>query len=619
METEQRRMIHNLTFRGETWEDRERVFMEGIERKASAIREIHHGIDSVTLEDTPEQVGEKFEEAASFMEAALGSEACAKARELFRLAENIEAERNQKDPLGIFPEDHKRFTDEYREWVKKAYRLAADSDVQVFHNSMAVLNKLKAKNELIRLYESSPGSLPSHIARMTNLWPRSKEAMLACFEEGGGIVGYTPFSVNFYPSVNEKGRGREGESVVLDGTHINGTVFNIIYDAKDPDLTTGHEEVHNKLDGADTLKVVSPVEVLSAHLWAYKNADSESSKEARKKDLLGISPQELVNFLHQEMLADAFESNNIAEHFSPYTLKPKRNSQKEKFSIAQESFTTAGVEAHKLAAWLRRQERLAIDIEVQEYMARTLNGFEKLYIQSVSEARTLAAVAERLGEDAHFDTEALLVVFPPTQYRHIRQYLNWKHGKGEVEACIASATISRNFSLQPESIVRLQQALREKPNMLVDMDKDFIIAYLEIQSLHSYKLGFAVNDIADLRSHGAALQDICESLGAPELATKIYTSNFRWFISYQYGATALANNFKDIDVLKSKCTGQEWDMSREALAHTIIYCGRKGKHGEPIAYTKLAQLQNSKWWSAIEKWDMVPFVESILLVEGSYG
>lgn len=194
------------------------------------------------------------------------------------------------------------------------------------------------------------------------------------------------------------------------GCHYGGTPFIVIRENANTPLVAEHEKIHNILDGFFP-KNYDPSHLLKMYLENYSSLEEHSKQTIEqaieKEKISTITPQALIDNLHEEMIADI---DRVEAHL---------------LNDGIVEFSTAEIEVDDMKKLLIAIERNSDDEDVKKHCLFLKEGIEKAFRRAARLMREALLISQNLGNEV--EVHALLVLLKPSKWRHIKSYFASRH------------------------------------------------------------------------------------------------------------------------------------------------------------------------------------------------
>lgn len=215
------------------------------------------------------------------------------------------------------------------------------------------------------------------------------------------------------------------------GLHYAGTPFIAIREnANNIPLTVEHEKIHNILDGFFPKNNYDPSHLLKMYLENSSSAEEHSKQTIEqaieKEKISTITPQALIDNLHEEMIADI---DRVEAHL---------------LNDGIVEFSTAEVEVDDMKKLLIAIERNSDDEDVKKHCLFLKEGIEKAFRRAARLMREALFISQNLGNEV--EVHALLVLLKPSKWRHIKSYLASRHNTSVHEFSFKLKELQEKFN-----------------------------------------------------------------------------------------------------------------------------------------------------------------------------
>lgn len=301
----------------------------------------------------------------------------------------------------------------------QAVTIMKNEDIRFLMDVRAVVDDLAQKNNIIE------GLRGDHEKILQTV----NANLLAQKLNAGDVKEYRimPFEITVVVSSESYKRVRDTDSL---GVHFDHSPFSMVRQNDALEQTIHHESIHTILDRAGNIGAKeSNYENIAKDYEKIKNPDNKEYVESR---LTMYDAESLVDMMHNEILA---ELENWEQH--PAILHPTNSEKRElknlPFVFHASRFSTAGTDAQEITEALDRVAKKSKDLKVQSELKAISQEFKEDFVQAVEHMKDALAAARFVGGDAVDRLHALLFVLPPSKYRHLGRYLQFKYGADDTE------------------------------------------------------------------------------------------------------------------------------------------------------------------------------------------
>lgn len=435
------------------WEIKRDEILSPIGRKVDVILDLRRVIGSVTLEDTPSKVGVQLNSWFNQVVSSFSPET----QEGFTQHRKIEKELVELQ--GKRPSA--KNVEEISSRSEIQGRLAENPDVLFLLNMAYVVQDLIGKNETIH---NMKDDLRTNFPEVP--WKNVRDTLIS------------PFSITFIVDKDFLGKG-------IRGRHWRETPLSFVADNLSRDEkrhTVKHEEIHNVLDGAQSIGEQTSVD---DRLWRTQSrikryfelkklgAPNEILQDGWRMVVDILSPFMTLNSLHEEILAGI--ESAVRLDFGDSDIGSSAKLAKiigDKFLLTTGSLATAGNRATKWNKFLMIEHQIQTDPEVRQVLEKAGIEFRKLFNMSIDSARKALAIASRTEEETEIVAHTLLYILPPAKFKHALRYLNYRYGDGISQA--VSDIEKTEFIMKKDftvgSLEKMIAHLQEDPNFLPPED-----------------------------------------------------------------------------------------------------------------------------------------------------
>lgn len=222
-----------------------------------------------------------------------------------------------------------------------------------------------------------------------------------------------------------------------DGIHLGNSEFNFIKakrDKSEQDEAIRHENIHNLLDATKyEIRQSNPAstihELTSWIKQDYKVNGEEAALDRAREYFGGSRIRDLIDGIHEELLAELenIESGQawLTEHVDS-VMSTHIDSD-----MDIRNFATVGEYVYTTLRVIREYKNTAPPAFATVF-ERLENIFTQRVQRIVTDLRSAIYTASRLGPEAFGEIHILAAVLKPTQYHHMKKYLEHKYGKDKV-------------------------------------------------------------------------------------------------------------------------------------------------------------------------------------------
>lgn len=356
--------------------------------------------------------------------------------------------------------------------------LTENPDVQFLANINNAVLDLTSKNKFINGIKDDRNAMKAKITYAD--WSHVQDIIVH------------PFSINLM--VNEDYMLKMAREPNIYGMHLTGTPISLIRTNRAKgqiDSTLRHEEIHNFLDGV----MLGDPRLQHSSIDRNIKRTKESVKRYLKLNQLGapsailegelnllakgLDPIGNLDSLHEEILAAAesavkvdFKSKTAAEitllsSVLGIDYVPVGPTLEE----ATYSLKTAGIRALRWAKFLDGEIKQQNDPFVVSKLSKAGEEFERLFMRSINNARDAFLIAKILGEDAEETVHGLLYLLSPSQFHHIRKYLEYKYGRDKISKVKEDSAFIENLDFSKASLEKTTSLIKDNLGLLQLLSK----------------------------------------------------------------------------------------------------------------------------------------------------
>jgi len=634
------------------WEAKREVMLEGLDRRVEAVRKLKDTIETITLEQNHKEVATRLRDCFVEIQSSFPKTTINDFQESHRLEKevkkvNIRMNKMEKEfgeyLINMKPEaekEYEKLADRAGKMWDKYYRLCDNPDVEFLRQFEDIIKSLTKKNKYIK-ETTEDKAVADFIALKYN----RKQGIDV---DDVGEVSFGPFDIilNFKKPDKEKMAGR----------YFSGTPFIAIYEAdkfKGPyglyekEITIRHEKIHNILDSVgvsralfgrsfDRFKQQLDERQILKEQWAPLPIIENSEKMLRK-----IKPFHFIDEQYGEIIAAIEAARGTGfKRFSPeeklaYAIygRPKKEkiSPEKEFYQTTSAFATAGGSIIKISKYLKEKADKTDDDQMKKFLLELKKNTEQSFVKMVESIKDADEVSRLLGQEAREKVDTLFLILRPTQYRHIRGYLEHVYGKELIERRLAEENEREKtiyeFDFAFPSLKKLIKNLEEGTLKVDEEDKKFLLNAIEnFDSARNYG-AHGIRSMDDVKEYLTQTQRLLELLGDTK-PFKGFSENVKEGFFYWFLDTDIANQFQDVPEMWDKLTTEEKkhfkgilsdymdaDFFEEYFKKTKISSLQEikklplwevikqiGMEGEISEIIEEIIEENKKWREAEEKW-----------------
>ncbi len=602
-------MFARLADYGPTWEARAEHMVGEIVKKVDIATNFKRGVESISEADSETDIESKLNKQFEKAKSEFADEPQEVAMQLIEFTKVFDAKFKRfeelRDSGDTESDEFKQVWEELGELNKEGSELLNNEDAAFLWHLHRSLTGLLDKHQQVNQFKSDTKLIHQIVAEKLKQKPETIRQKL----KGAEIV-FQPFSANIildktaYSAIPWL-RGSHG-------THFSDTPINFIERGPNHETeeTIKHENIHNLLDtvpgfgGHDLNRLTRYFKTLQG------DEIDDQERQKLKETILEYTPEEVLNNLHNEMMA-AVMSHEQTEFFKRgYFDITILGEGWDDFKRAVASFSTAGHEAEGIVELLKTNADEMSDPELKAYCESFGSKFKPLFVRAVKSFRQGLEVGERLGNDATFATEVFFYTVKPAHFQHISKFQKAKYGEAVVEQATRSAAIAKSFNLKADNLTTFQAELDKAPNILHEMDQAYIIDKLKrmLESSPDFLSRIGIKSLEDLRVYKSLLEKVTERFGLQN-ADEEYLEQLQKAFFFSEILDRAEQQFENLPEFYNQLSAQEKSIFIEVLNDTIkaevpYYVGQAV--GKELSFD---DLKNQPLWKVLEDLGLLASIE----------
>jgi len=545
----------------------EEVILEKLEKKVGIIAEITEIVNNTKLEENPEKVKEKF---LHFQERVFAQ--YPKTYPLFKEYKSLSQEEEKKRNRYLELERKLSTTKLSEAEIKEYEKLEKEKEkietqlkqltqkggvnfdflISIYYGINSLLDSFKFVQEI----KNDRNLIIQKLKEAFRFKFETKEEEEKMKEHIQDIIINNPFAINIILDKDyfEHLVGKK----TIEGVHCQGSPFSLIKampNSKFISETIKHETNHAILKNfiplryspARRLKLIlehpTKFEKLKTPKWLI-----EDTKKQRYNFLKKIPVQEIIDGLHLEILADI---NIISQHLLeplepsesdyPVLLKlagldlEEKLNKKLGFSTCQNEFNR--IREILMKFHLKKDE----EPEIREYCQKLKGEIEKSFLETIQEMRRALFISKHLNNE--LEIHSLLILLPPSKYRHIKRYLQFRFGKELLERYNSLYDFYSNPDKISFKTLQNIELLKEELT-----EEEVKVLKLRIEEIDDSNFAEFTNDsdlnslsLKSLREYFSKFESLNSKLGFK----KDFLNRFQKKIYWNYFNIFLINNLRD--------------------------------------------------------------------------
>lgn len=425
-----------------------------------------------------------------------------------------------------------------------------------------------------------------------------------------------PFSINIVlkPEAYDRFLNTDEAKIRSAGVHFKGTPVNVIRAGRSQEeirLTIQHENIHNVTDDVviteDPARVLDGRVQMARRMLQYHNVGYEVALKNMK------SAARYVNALHGELIA-AFEQEEATGFMG---VAPGKSHNYSGYHIA---FSTAG-----------RYVTLFLQEELPKYIKEAKEAGEQELVEAfhfirddvqhrfkriVSQMNEYAVMSLAIGQEARDQTELLFAILRPTQYHHVKTFLEEFYGKETVARAYDATKLRFFYSI--DSLRRGVDAVKASPEMLTDEIKNAIL--LQVENLDGSLLGesddLGLTSLEALREYREMLGVLNEMINGGEENDRFHLFDYHVVSTFfdRFLEVSEDDNWDELASVHAQCSDEErehligqLEMYMENFMEEDMY--EQGLIDDDSDV--FAEFSKLSLWGAIQKMGMAETAERI--------
>lgn len=602
------------------WETKEKTLLSGLDQRVRITRGLWKTLESVELEDGPEEVEKIISDYVNEIKPCFSKETLINLEEWESLEEEGEKIEKELRALEATPESEKSEEEKerYEELIDRqedvldeiSFLKEKDIDLEFLKNLDEAAKDLINKNKYIKEILAKNGKeafIEEFLSKCQEIMPSEEIPKKESFNEV--IVG--PFSVIF--SLKEE---KKKENEITLGSHFCKTPFIALWNfdksstEKEKESLIWHEKVHNYLATVSLRESFKGFRHFERRLKKCQKLINEGQEpetiEREKETLKESKVSDFINEQHEEIVAEISSKKEVLSAITKHKLR--REGYKGEFNSTEvidflgfeglcKEFSTAGFKIKEASKNLEKEAKAAESEEIKEICLNLKEELEKELIKVAKNIISAKRISEHLGREAEEKIEFLFLILKPTQYRHIDNYLKHIYGKEEIEAIKDKFDLVDNFSLTP-SCVNKALKLVEKGIVFSQEEKD------KLMNAFFYFVMPEIGSLEEMRSFSSSLEKLTKALDFRVIKNGEYEEGdyFLAPLFYSFLRNDLANDFKNIPDIYKELNEKEKKAFEKSITEYIYTNHLKfdlKKLG--IEVNSLEEIKELSFWSAIKE------------------
>lgn len=568
----QEKIFQRITEAGPDWESREKAILANLDKRVGCTVDLKHTVDKIILKETHEEVTNKlnayFESIRSrfpreiLKKVKKGHALRQKGNELFAKIDKIRIEKRTVDDKDF--EQWNKVVGEYTD-------LSREPDVQFLLEVEDIIKTLIKKNKYIKKTGDNEGRFKNDaVAVFRKKEIKSKDAKTVAIEAFDVIFELDPEKI------------KKAYDHKVNGFYLSGTPFIFVDSSmklQKKEVTMTHEKIHN------ILETVRPFYHLQIRTLLKKRLNCIKLFTEKDLSVLADKAKEILfTKTHASDIVDEHREEIIAAIEGRRQKVGKQYIQSEEdldtllveflknLRIRDQSFSTAGVRITEMIDFLNETSKSFPDEQVRAFCRGMEREIEKQFQKVAAAVQRYNALGEKLGKDAVERIHALYSILPPSQYRHIEKYLEYKYGTGVMVDAKRECYIEyyiHSFDFSYLKIKTLAENWERVKNKLTPEDKK------RLSDVSPYNPAFIAEDLDDigqLRDYHLCLDKLGSFLGG-NLEVLNEFNEFKDFVAIQFFFSFLerdlAEDFKNIPDLYAQLTSKEKGQFKATLEDYI--------------------------------------------------
>ena len=402
-------------------EGRETV-MERLDAKVESVLALQHTIESLDDETDSAKIEQALDDAWQQVTMTMPTETMSRYEQLQEMWEQLRT-ANQKmadyfDGHAVSEQEMATYRRRQLVLGNEVQHVLSDEGVEYLANVHGVLETLRKKQAQVRGFHADQEKILASFNRQLKHNRLGAPDVVQVFQH--------PFEISLIvtPQAYERVAGQDSF-----GRHLYETPLSIIKQHERADLTLRHEGIHNLIEGAPGIGDYDDgkrIAALQEHALAAKTPQQEQSVVAA---LDAYTPNQWLDWMQDELIA-GFES--WEGQIGNIRMNPL--DQMKPFVFYVNHFGSVGSDAYDISRTLTTIEEKGTNQNIQSRAAILRQTFEQRFVQSIQYLQAGLEQATTIGPDAVDHLHAVLVVIPPSRYRLIKHYLDYKFPESKKQA-----------------------------------------------------------------------------------------------------------------------------------------------------------------------------------------
>lgn len=414
--------------RESTSRDRHSEIMSGIDKRIGILDEFSKQLDVFTIDNRPQDVEYQL---TKFYQGKLSQFPESTQSKVARL--KAIANEQLLYEKGTDSTDDEQIT-KYSNLTDEQDLILSDKDVRFLSCLESVIQNLVGKNRTINTIKGDRSKIDDQI-RNTRRYGQFDWSQVAREE-------WTPFHLalvfnpEYFKSFFSVGEG-------VKGFHMSGSVINMIKGRNNrhlEDEVIRHEALHNLVDGRIYPRIDPKIiRRRIAKLKGLQKLGLPPPILQNQASLITELPAFIVNSSQEEILA-SFETIINRNFLSPVDnfiqsivgksyISTADHDHKDRFKTFTDLFQTAGHHIRMCVDILEEEIAINKGTPLEDMCRGVLNRLSEKWVDMIEQMQSDVNYAKTLGEEASRAAHLYLFLAQPSEFRHLRSFLEYKYGK----------------------------------------------------------------------------------------------------------------------------------------------------------------------------------------------